>query len=240
MLLLILVGLTACELDNLAGPDSGLYGQIIDEETGELVPQDIINGTLIEIWEDGWDPVTPQRLEVKNDGTYKDTRLFSNTYSVIPVNTNFHNNASIGIDTARVEINGQTEYNFSVTPYVRIVDFDLAQNGTKVVANFRLEQPVDSVYLAEGDVDRTAVIIDEVSLFVHFDPNVGREMSLGKTTEGIGAVIEEGVNDTYRLEFDTSRDTDFVNGGRIYMRVGAQAEMPQARTNYGPTVELDF
>ncbi|WP_421897762.1 DUF3823 domain-containing protein [Marinoscillum sp.] len=237
---IVLTLFSACELDNFDGPDSGLYGRILDEETGELVPQDIINGTLIEIWEDGYDPVTPQRLEVKNDGTYKDTRLFANTYSVIPVNTNFHNNATIGIDTARVTISGQTEFDLKVTPYVRIVDFDLTQSGTKVVARFKLEQPIDSVYLAEGDVDKTAVIIDEVSLFVHFDPNVGREMSLGKTTESIGAIIEAGVNDEYRLDFDTSKDTDFVNGGKIYMRVGAIAEMPQARTNYGPTIELDF
>ncbi|MEQ9304242.1 MAG: DUF3823 domain-containing protein [Marinoscillum sp.] len=237
---MVLVLFSACELDNFEGPDSGLYGQILDEETGELVPQDIINGTLIEIWEDGYDPVTPQRLEVKNDGTYQDTRLFANTYSVIPVNTNFHNNATIGIDTARVAIAGQTEFNLTVTPYVRIVDFDLTQNGTKVVARFKLEQPVDSVYLAEGDIDKTPVIINEVSLFAHFDPNVGREMSLGKTTENIKAVIEVGVNDEYRLEFDTSRDTDFVDGGKIFMRVGALAEMPQARTNYGPTIELDF
>lgn len=232
--------LTACELDNFEGPDAGLYGEIIDKETGRKVPQDIINGTLIEIWEYGYDPVTPQRLEVKTDGSYMDTRLFSNMYDVIPVNTNFHNNATESVDTLQVEIKGQTELNFEVVPYLRVVDANISKTGSKAVASFRLEQPIDSVFLNAGDTVKRAVIIKEVGLYAHLDPNVGKDMNLGKTTLTINDVIREGENDVYSLEFDTSRDTDFVNGGKVYLRVGAISDMPTARSNYSSTVEMDF
>lgn len=240
LLLAAVVLITACELDNFEGPDAGLYGQIVDEETGELVPQDIINGTLIEIWEDGWDPVTPQRLEVKNDGTYQDSRLFGNSYTIIPVNTNFHNNFTKGIDTLRMEISGQTELDFTVLPYARIVDLEFNQSGTKVIANFKIEQPLDSVFLNESDTVRRAVLIEEVELYAHFDPNLGREMNLGKTTERINEVIQPGVNDEYRLELDISRNSDLSVGGKIFFRIGAISDMPTARPNYGSTVEFDF
>ncbi|MCV9385254.1 DUF3823 domain-containing protein [Reichenbachiella ulvae] len=240
-LAVLMVGLlTACELDNLEGPDSGLTGSIIDSETNRLVPQDILEGTQIEIWEHGWDPVTPQRLEIKNDGTYADLRLFSNTYDVIPVNTNFHNNATVTIDTIQVEINGLTELDFNVLPYVRIVDLNISKVGNKAIASFRLEQPLDSVYLNADDVDKTAVVIKEVGLYAHFDPHVGVNMNLAKNTTSINDVIRTGENDEYQLEFDPAKDSDFLAGGKVFLRVGALSTMPAARANYGSTIEIDF
>lgn len=236
----IIIGITSCELDNLPGPDSGLSGRIVDSETGALVPQDIINGTLIEIWEQGWESVTPQRLEVKNDGTYRDTRLFGAVYDIIPINTNFHNNATLKVDTVELAINGQTELDFSVTPYVRIVDLDISSRGTKVTANFKLEQPIDSVFLTSADTVKRAVLVEEVSLLAHYDPNVGWEMSLADESTDIDAVIQAGVNDEYSITLDISRKAALDTGGKIFFRVGAKSNMPASRPNYGATVELDF
>ena len=72
---------SACGLDkvdNFDGPDASLSGSIIDAETNELVQTDVIEGTTIKIIEHGYDPVTPQYLRVKNDGTYSNTMLFKN------------------------------------------------------------------------------------------------------------------------------------------------------------------
>ncbi len=234
------ISITSCELDNLDGPDAGLFGEIRDAETGELVPQDIINGSLIEIWEYGWETVTPQRLQIKNDGTYKDSRLFSNTYDAIPINTNFHNNATISVDTVQVIVSGQTELNFTVTPYVRIVDLEITQSGTRAVANFRLEQPVDSVLMTASDTVMTAIIVEEVSVLAHYDPNVGMEMVLADESVSIDGVIQAGVNDVYRIVFDISRKAALDEGGKIFFRVGATTDAPAARANYGATVELEF
>src|SRR5687768_10568762 len=87
--LFALTAFSACKKDNYEGPDAGLSGKFIDAETGELVQQDIIRGTQIEMIEHGYDPVSPQFLIVKTDGTYENSLLFANTYTVRPVRGNF-------------------------------------------------------------------------------------------------------------------------------------------------------
>ena len=72
--------LTSCdltELDNLDAPNAGLFGSIIDADTGELVEQDIIRGGELQIWEQDIPNVTPQALNYNVDGTYKDSKLFA-------------------------------------------------------------------------------------------------------------------------------------------------------------------
>jgi hypothetical protein len=44
ILLASLGSLVSCELDNIEGPNAGLYGSFIDKTTGKLVEQDIIRG----------------------------------------------------------------------------------------------------------------------------------------------------------------------------------------------------
>ncbi|HMF73881.1 MAG TPA: DUF3823 domain-containing protein, partial [Flavitalea sp.] len=87
--LIAVVALSSCKKDNYDGPTAGLAGKFIDSKTGEAVQQDIIRGTQIEMIEHGYDPVSPQYLIVKNDGTYENSLLFANTYTVRPVRGNF-------------------------------------------------------------------------------------------------------------------------------------------------------
>ncbi len=100
------------EIDNYDQPNAGLSGNIIDDETGELVQQDIIRGGVIEIVEQD---TLPQYLVLKTDGTYANTRLFANTYSVQPVRGNFK-----VVEKQDVQIKGQTKLDFRVIPYIRI------------------------------------------------------------------------------------------------------------------------
>lgn len=223
------------EIDNFSGPNSELSGRIIDEESGELIQQDIINGCRIEIWEHGYDPVTPQRLEIKTDGSYKDSRLFANSYTVIPISTNFHN-----VDTVEMEINGVTILDFTVTPYIRIKDATIEKVGDIITANFRVEQTIDSVMV--NDSTNAPIFVKKVGLYGHRDPNVGEPMQLGKEEASVNQVMVPGVNDTFMLEFDLSRDIDFI-GDRVnktYFRIGAILDMPDARYNYAPTVEIEL
>ena len=53
---------TSCELDNYDGPDASISGGIYDVQTGELIPQDIIQGSVIEYTEDGYgNPQFPEQ-----------------------------------------------------------------------------------------------------------------------------------------------------------------------------------
>ena len=109
--------MVSCSLDNMVGPTAELNGSIIDAQTGALVEQDIIRGCVIELREHGYDPVSVQELIIKNDGTYKNSRLFEAMYQVNTIRSNF-----IPVDTMNIMIKGVTTQDFSVTPYIRIND----------------------------------------------------------------------------------------------------------------------
>ena len=115
-LMIAALAVAGCEKDNYDGPTAGLAGRFLDVETGELVQQDIIRGTQIEIIEHGYDPASPQYLIVKVDGTYENSLLFENTYTVQPKRGNF-----VAIAPQDLMIKGRTTLDFTVTPYIRIL-----------------------------------------------------------------------------------------------------------------------
>ncbi|MGL5111530.1 MAG: DUF3823 domain-containing protein [Flavobacterium sp.] len=207
---------SSCELDNLDGPTAGLYGRIIDEKNGELVPQDIVQGTIIELREFGYANVAPQNLVVKNNGTYENSRLFENTYAVIPVMPNFQL-----LPTQDVLIKGRTNLDFTVKPFVRILESKIEKIGTQIVATFKLEQT-------------TIDPIMRISLFSHRDPNVGAFVQTGKTDITLNAVSVP--NQVYTVAIETANNTSFVAGKTYYFRVGAITTVPLTRANYAPTV----
>lgn len=210
------VTLGSCELDNFDEPTAGLSGRIIDEKNGELVPQDIIQGTIIELRESGYANVSPQNLVVKNNGTYENSRLFENTYAVVPVIPNFQL-----VATQDVLIKGRTSLDFTVKPFVRILDAKIEKDGTLVVATFKLEQT-------------TADPILRVSLFSHRDPNVGAFMQTAKKDVTVNAVSTP--DQVFTVEIETANNVSFVAGKTYYFRIGAITTAPLTKSNYAPTV----
>lgn len=90
---------TACGLDNYSAPDSGLSGRIIDNVTGENVEQDIIGGSVIYYVENGWENASTQKMVIKNDGTYCNSRMFSGNYNLYTsTDANFLPTETVEID----------------------------------------------------------------------------------------------------------------------------------------------
>ena len=211
--------LFSCKKDNYAPPTAGLAGSFIDAQTNELVEQDIIRGTTIEMIEHGYDPVTPQYLIVKTDGTYENSLLFANTYTVQPVRGNF-----VAVDPQDVNIQGQTKLDFKVTPYIRVKDVNIAVNGTKVVATFKLAQTVASN-------------IKKIGLYAHSDSRVGEPMRLVAVEQDINAVADP--NHVYTLEMDLAANSSTLKpGNQYYFRVGSLIDVGEAKLNYAPAVRL--
>jgi hypothetical protein len=206
------------ELDNYAAPAAGLYGEIIDYETGELVQQDIIRGSVIEIVERGY--TVPQYLIFKNDGTYANTRLFANTYTVKPVRGNFK-----VVDAQEVNISGQTRLDFRVTPYIRVKDAQITKTGNIIRATFKLEQTSVNNVLKAG-------------LYAHRDTHVGETMQLAKQELNVNAVVD--VSQVFTIDLDLSSDADLFNnvGKTLYFRIGALIDVPEAKYNYAPAVTI--
>lgn len=219
LLIIATLAFAACEKDNYDGPTAGLSGRFIDAETNELVQQDIIRGTQIQITEHGYDPVTPQYLVVKVDGTYDNSMLFENTYTVQPVRGNF-----VAVQPQDLQIKGKTTLDFKVTPYIRILQPSIARNGDKIVATFKLQQTVVNN-------------IKKIGLYAHKDLQVGEPMRQVAAEQNINAVANP--SQVYTLEIDLPLNNSILKPGTAYyFRIGALIDVGEAKLNYAPAVKI--
>ncbi|THD66814.1 DUF3823 domain-containing protein [Robertkochia marina] len=221
LLLMVFAGLsTACELDELQGPDAELYGSIIDEATGELVQQDIIRGGELELREHGWENVSPQFMNYKVDGTFRDSKLFSADYNIYPIKTNFH-----PIDTIVTNISGSKELELLVTPYIRIINPSISKSGNIITATFSLDQT---------GVNQ----VKKVGLYAGADGNVGEPMRLTKAEQEINAVSDPST--VYTLSINADNEIDLKTGKSYFFRIGALYDAPNARFNYAPAENIQL
>jgi hypothetical protein len=218
-LIIAALAFAGCEKDNYDGPTAGLKGRFIDAETGELVQQDIIRGTQIEMIEHGYDPVTPQYLIVKVDGTYENSLLFENTYTIQPRRGNF-----IDIAPQDMMVRGSTTLDFTVTPYIRVLQPSIVKNGNKVTATFKLEQNVVNN-------------VRKIGLYAHKDIQVGEPMRQAFAEQTLNAVSDP--NTVYTLEIDLPANSTILKpGNEYYFRIGALIDVGEAKLNYAAAVKI--
>lgn len=214
-----LVALSSCKKDNYDAPNAGLSGRFIDEATNEQVQMDIIRGTRIEFIEHGYENPQSQYMVVKNDGSYANTLMFANTYTIKISEPNF-----IPVAPQDIEIKGQTNLDFKVTPYIRIKEANIVRNGTKVVATFKLQQHVINN-------------VQKIGLYAHSDSRVGEPMRLVAAEQTLNAVADP--NHVYTLEIDLpSVSGQLKPGNNYYFRIGALIGVGGAKPNYAPAVKL--
>lgn len=222
LILAISIGcLASCELDDFPAPDAELVGSIVDDVTGELVGQDIIEGGELELREHGYENVGVQYMNYLVDGTFRDSKLFASTYDVIPVKTNFH-----PIDTIRgLAISGVTNLDLVVSPYIRIKNANISQTGTVVTATFSLEQTGLSN-------------VRNIGLFAGADANTGERVRLVKAEQSINAVTDPST--VYTLSIDINNEQDLDAGMLYYFRIGALYDAPNSKYNYATAQSIQF
>jgi hypothetical protein len=205
-------------VDNYDAPDARFFGQIIDEETSEPIPQDLIDGAVIEYIELGWENPPTQQLRFKVDGSFRNNLMFSGTYVVQPVRGNFH---AIEKDTIVIK-KGDNEYVMKTLPYVRIKDVELSLNAdsSRVIATFKMEQTVSSpvkalIFLADPN------------------PNVGIAIRTETGGANLGAVVDP--DRTYTLQLRTRK---LEKGKEYFFRVGALIDIPEAKYNFCNAIKM--
>lgn len=217
---ILMLTIVSCELDKYDYPDAQLTGNIIDSETNELIQSDLINGTTIKIIEHGYDPVSPQYLRIKNDGTYANTLLFSNTYTVQPDLRNF-----VQVDEQDIEIRKDTKLDFFVTPYIRVKDVEIVKDGNNVIATFRLQQT-------------TSDVVSKVGLYAHSEPIVGEPVRLVAAEKALNRVVTE--EETFKVVINVARNTALLEANEsYYFRVGAVTSVSGAKFNYAPAQQIN-
>lgn len=217
MLAILALMTTACEKDNYDAPDATIHGSFIDCDTGQLVEQDIYNGTVIEYVEEGYSAI--ETMVVKNDGTYRNNLIFSGNYTMTPVRGNFE-----PVDPMQVRISGDTQIDFIVKPYLRLDDVTIFRNGDIVRASFTLTQT---------GFDK----VKTIGLFVFPEPSVGYQMNVAKVEVAVGERFKTPQNFTINLNLPANK-SKLQPGKSYYFRVGAIVDVPQAKYNYAPAVRL--
>ena len=217
------LSLASCKLDNYTQPNASLYGSVIDEETGELILQDLNHsqGSSIELVEEylvnGEQKSQVRTLNFKSDGTYCEKNLFSGRYSLKATRTNFYPVEDV------IDINGDTEYILRTTPYARILDPQIVFEETKGIVTATLRTKSDEK-------------IKTVRLFCSENPNV----SLGINEAGDNACLINVNNYLTEDQVITLKmDTQYMTSGKdFFFRLGVLTDVPEARYNYSKAVRL--
>ena len=143
-LAVILVGFSSCfKKDNWEEPDVQIHGTVIDTYTGKplLTSQ---NDWKIRVWERSWtESVTiNQEIPVKQDGTYSNNKMFAGTYDLLPYGGPFWPVT----DTVKNVILGGGDksdaHDFTVIPYLQLVDFTTSLQGTNLTLTVRVKAPI--------------------------------------------------------------------------------------------------
>lgn len=220
----ILVGIVlsvvffSCELDNYNSPDAKFFGSILDETTNEPIQQDLIEGSRIELIEQGFENPNIRQIRFHSDGTFRENNLFSGQYEVQALRGNFFPTAKTIID-----INGKTEYNFLSSPYIRIKNTDILFDEIRGVVNatFSIEQVSTSP-------------VKLISLFADRNVNVSNTMRAAMISKDVNAVVSE--DQVFKLQMSTE---NFISGKEYFFRIGALISgISEAKPNYSSPIRL--
>lgn len=126
----------SCEKDNYEAPEATIQGQILDHN-GKLLQTEHGNGNMyIKMEELSWAgddetiAITPQKLNVKQDGTYVNNKWFAGEYRMTPSEGAFYPYNEEG---EIVQIKGTTTKDFTVTPYL---DIEWVEEPTLTADNY--------------------------------------------------------------------------------------------------------
>ena len=247
---IVLMSLSSCtSIDNWDAPNCTFHGTVIDSYTGEplLASQ---NDWQIRIWERSWTGIEGgatdnQDLRIKQDGTYRNTKLFAGTYDMLPYDGPFW-----PIDTVKnVILERSTEQNFTVTPWMQIIDVSnqVTQNASGeafITFKFKVRAPL----LSKDGL--TIPQLREVRVWLSLSPFCGNgaDSSIGwseYTDNNKGRIeqntawanvvkVENGGNGTDTSKEFTIGPLRVQHGYTYYVRAGANVTRGSNRYNYSP------
>lgn len=124
VLALMLLGTSSCEKDNYDAPDATLKGQVYDNEGKPFQTANAQGSMRMRIVEDSYAngdetiTVIPQYLNMHQDGSYINTKLFPGKYTIVPEQGAFYEN----VEPVKADLSGNhvTTVDFTVTPYLTL------------------------------------------------------------------------------------------------------------------------
>lgn len=125
-LLTLTVGFVSCETDNYDAPESGIAGTIYTPDGNPMQVGAGKTSMQIKIVErsfakDASTVVTPQYLNLRQEGTYTNDKLFAGTYEVLPIEGAFYPlDEETEMKTVTLSGGKITTQDFTVIPYLYV------------------------------------------------------------------------------------------------------------------------
>lgn len=188
-LVMMVLFIASCEMDNYDWPEETLKGKVVDLATGELVLTDQgSEGTRIRLRELSWkETAAPDNFDFfcMKEGIFQNTKIFKGHYNIradgafIPLLRRNAAGDTIADETKYIDIKGVTEIEFRVQPFLKIewVGQPTIADG-KITASFRVTRAVSpEEFRAKiepmGGYNSNFLNVTDVRLFVSQVPFVG-------------------------------------------------------------------
>ena len=254
MLGAILLSLVSCQkIDNWDEPGARLYGNVIDSYTGQNLVMDQ-NDWQIRIWDKTWEEMNPgtiaqpQNLAVMRDGVYNNSKLFPATYNMLPYDGPFW-----PCDTLKgVVLEKETKQDFTVIPYLQILDFNATLGGTASAPTLTLTCNV------KAPVITGLPNLYEVRPFLSLTTFCGNsnninisEYNTSQSSSSTTPSAKRSINRSWAAELTArslpanSEKIPYIMGPlpvkpgyTYYVRVGANVNALSRRYNYSPIVKV--
>ena len=140
----MLVGLSSCyKKDNWDEPTAQIHGTIIDSYTGKALLTSQADWS-IRIWERTWTESVPvnQSIPVKQDGSYNNSKMFAGTYDMLPYGGPFWPITDTVKNVTLGDGKNGGQQDFTVIPYLQLIDFETSLQGTDLTLKVRLKAPI--------------------------------------------------------------------------------------------------
>lgn len=220
--------LSACEndIDNYDAPNGGIYGTVVDEQTGDPIPLPVQgnSGVMVSLTEIGTGATAPITFRANQDGTYEHSKVFNGYYRVTlgecPV---------IGIAEGYVDIKGQTKFDIVALPFSRVAIDASVDDHNRITVHYDVEK-IDPSFKLQS-----------VQVMWNFAPGVDINNAnyagmVSKSGDTSGVHTFELLNDR---EFVENHYKIEANKRRIYVRVAATVEVAgMTSVNYSKVVEV--
>jgi len=223
-ILLTAVTISSCSKeDNYDGPDAAFSGRLLDNDSKENFLTET-GGIQIKLEELSWSATpTPQYIPSKPDGTFEDTKLFSGHYRVTPVNGAFW-----PVEGVELDINGTTNHDFALVPYLRIRELEQQLEGTTLIMRFKLSAPVEA---------NLPKILD-IKPFVNISEYVGAGATISQYTDPNKIDVNASWSDEIGNKTYEIRVPNLKTARTFYARVGVRVDDSYKQFNYSQIIEV--
>jgi hypothetical protein len=223
--IICLMAIASCDLDNYDEPDARFYGKIIDETTGENFIMSS-QGLQVRMWEISYkDNPSPRNINVKDDATFNNNKLFPGAYQTLVTNGAFW--PVRDTVTIRLESGKAIEQNFTVTPYLKVNIVDYKLEGTTLNIRGKISAPI---------TDGLPRVLD-IRPFVAITKYVG-SANITAYSDPFRIDINKNFNEIPSDQIFSMSVTGLLSGRTFYIRLGARVDDSFKANNFSEIIEI--